>query len=276
MNILVLGASGNVGSHLSHILTEQGHTVLKATSQEPKSPEQIHLNLLTGEGVSDALGKADAAFLLAPPGYVNQDELLNPVIDQAKAHGVKKVVLMTAMGANVDERTPFRKAEIHLEKSGLDYNIIRPNWFMQNFHTFWIQGILEQNTIFLPTGQAKGSFIDARDIASVAAKLLTSDTHKNQDFDLTGSEALDHNEVADILSKVTGKPITYEDISPGVMQEQLIAAGLPKDYVGFLGIILDAFKQGYAESVTPAVETITGQAPIRFEKYAQDHKSAWL
>jgi uncharacterized protein YbjT (DUF2867 family) len=82
---------------------------------------------------------------------------------------------------------PLRKAERHLEASGLAYNVIRPNWFMQNFNTFWLHGIQTAGQIFLPVGQAKGSFIDARDIAAVAAVLLTSDAFDNRDFDLTGA-----------------------------------------------------------------------------------------
>ena len=94
--------------------------------------------------------------------------------ESVAATGVRKLVLMTAMGANADEAAPLRKAEVHLIQSGLAYNIIRPNWFMQNFNTFWLHGILNGGTIALPVGQAKGSFIDARDIAAVAAAPASS------------------------------------------------------------------------------------------------------
>ena len=137
---------------------------------------------------------------MAPPGYVPQDHLLLPLIAQAKAAGVQKVVLMTAMGADAAPDTPLRKAELALEASGIAWNTVRPNWFMQNFHTFWLHGIREQGRILLPTGTARGSFIDARDIADVAAELLLGEAHMNQAFDLTGSEALNHDEVAAVLS----------------------------------------------------------------------------
>ena len=139
-------------------------------------------------------------------------EEITRVARQFVAHGVQKIVLMTAMGANADENAPMRKAEVHLETSGLVYNIIRPNWFMQNFNSFWIQGILEHGKIFLPVGAAKGSFIDARDISAVAARLLSTDDFNQRDFDLTGGVAVDHDAVAAILSKVTGQTITYQDI----------------------------------------------------------------
>ena len=274
-HILVLGANGTVGSELSRLLAAQGETVVKATSRAPTAADQVQLDLRNHAGLSSAFNGVDRAFLLSPPGYTNQDVLLTPLIDEAKARGLKKVVLMSAMGANADENAPLRKAERHLEASGLAYNIIRPNWFMQNFNTFWLQGIRSAGQIFLPVESAKGSFIDARDIAAVAARLLTSDTFANRDFDLTGSLALDHNEVAAILTQASGKPIGFTDIPPDAMLTALKEAGLPQDYAEFLLVILGYFKAGYAERTTDHVQEITGQAPRTLAQYASDYKASW-
>lgn len=272
---LILGASGNVGSEIANLLKNKGHEVALATSRKVEKADQVHLNIVTKEGLEEAFAGVDRAFLLAPPGYTNQDELINPIIDLAKKHGLKKVVFMTAMGADANPEAPMRKAEIHLENSGLPYNIIRPNWFMQNFNTFWIHGILSAQKIFLPVGKAKGSFIDSRDIAAVASELLFNDNFNNQAFNLTGSEALDHDEVASIISKVTGKTIGFEDITPEVMRENLLGAGLPADYTEFLLMILSFFKLGYSEAITTSVKDITGKEPISFAKYAEDYKNNW-
>ncbi|MDX2183885.1 MAG: SDR family oxidoreductase [Gemmatimonadaceae bacterium] len=272
--ILVIGASGTVGRALAPALEVAGHTVRRATSQAA-GPGQVHLNLLTGEGLTAALAGVDAAFLMSPPGHTNQDVLLSPVIDAAKRAGVRKLVLMTAMGADADPNGPMRKLELHLEQSGVTWNVIRPNWFMQNFNTFWIHGIRTANAIQLPTGTAKGSFIDARDIADVAAVLLTSSTHDNQAFDLTGGEAIDHATVAEHLTRALGRTIRYDDITPDVMRPGLLAAGLPADYTEFLLVILHYFKLGAAERVTDAVPTIAGHAPRTFAAYANDYRAAF-
>ena len=274
--ILVVGASGTVGSELSRLLQAQGETVVRATSREARAADQVQLDLVSHAGLKAALAGVDRAFLLSPPGHANQEALLAPMIEAAQAAGLKKVVLMTAMGANADENAPMRKAERRLEASGLAYNIIRPNWFMQNFNTFWIHGIQTAGQIFLPVGSAKGSFIDARDIAAVAARLLSTDEHNGQDFDLTGPRALDHTEAAAILSRATGKTIGFTDITPEAMLQGLLGAGLPKDYAEFLVMILGYFKAGYAERTTDAVQQITGQAPRSFEQYAQDYRASWV
>lgn len=273
--ILIIGASGTVGTELDKVLKSKGQKTVLSTSKKEVKPGQVHLNLLNHEGLEKAFDNIDRLFLLAPPGHTNQDQLLIPVIEMAKKKKVKKVVLMTAMGANAVETAPFRLVEIALEKSGLNYNIIRPNWFMQNFNSFWIHGINTDGKIYLPVAKAKGSFIDARDIAAVAAELLVSDKFNNKDFDLTGTDVINHDEVAEVLSKTTGRKITYQEVDPASMRSSLLGAGLPKDYTEFLLMILDFFKQGYSERTTDAVEKITGRKPISFKKYAEDYKANW-
>jgi uncharacterized protein YbjT (DUF2867 family) len=273
---LVVGSNGNVGSALVPLLARKGQEVLSATSRKTSASGQVQLDLATGEGLAAAFEGVDRAFLLAPPGYTNQDELLSPFIDAARARGLRKVVLMSAMGANADESAPLRKAELYLEKSGVPYNIVRPNWFMQNFNTIWLGSILEQRKIRLPVGKGKGSFIDARDIAATVAELLVRDDWNNRDFDLTGAQALDHDEIAALLSRETGRAIEFEDISSEAMLKALLELKVPKAYAEFLVMILGFYKAGYAERTTPAVQEITGKPPRSFEQYAKDYRSAWL
>ena len=169
----------------------------------------------------------------------------------------------------------MRQAELALERSGLAWNVIRPNWFMQNFHTFWLHGIVTQQAIRLPVGDARTSFIDARDIAAVAAALLVRRDLDNQAFDLTGGEALTHAEVAALLSTALGRAIRFDDITPEEMRPGLLAAGLPADYTEFLLLILSFLKLGFAARTTPHVEAITGKRPRTFAQYAHDYRASY-
>lgn len=276
---LVVGASGSVGSQLLRNLVAQGHAVRAATHRREAvgtrgAVETVFLDLVSGEGRAAAFLGVDGAFLLVPPGHADQHRIASPLIAEAKARRLAKVVLMTAMGANAAD-TPFRRAEQELEASGLAWNIIRPNWFMQNFQTFWVHGINEQGKILLPAGTAKTSFIDARDVAAVAARLLTTHDLDNRDFDLTGPEALDHDEVARLLSDATGHTIAYQEIEPDLLRQGLLASGVPADYAEFLLVILGFLKQGYNARTTDAVERILGRAPGAFRDYARDNRAAW-
>jgi uncharacterized protein YbjT (DUF2867 family) len=272
---LILGARGQIGSALARLLRAEGQAVLRATHGATTEPDQVHIDLASGAGIDGAFARADRAFLLCPPGFTRQDLLLAPAIEAAVRHSLNKVVLMTAMGADADPDSPLRRAELQLERSGLAYTVLRPNWFMQNFHNFWLHSILAEGLIKLPVGNAKGSFIDTRDIAAVAATVLGDPAHDGRAYDLTGSEALNHDEVASLLSEVSGRAIRFQDIEPEAMRPALIAAGLPADYADFLLRILGYFKQGYAERVTPSVGDILGRAPITFAQHAREYRHVW-
>jgi uncharacterized protein YbjT (DUF2867 family) len=277
--ILVVGASGLVGSEIVKLLQKNNHQVRATTSKTPTASagvEQVHLNVVTGEGIKEAFKGVDRAFLLSPPGFADQYQTLAPLIQEAKRQGLRKVVLMTAMGANAVETAPFRRAEIELEQSGLAYNIIRPNWFLQNFNTFWIQGIRKQGKILLPAGTANVSFIDARDIAAVAAELLVNDSFNNRDFDLTGPQAVNHADIARAISGVTGKSIEYKEISPDALKSGLVAAGLPFAYVDFLILIFGFLREGYSARVTDSLKEILGRDPSPLSRYVNDYKPHWL
>lgn len=272
---LVIGASGSIGSEVSRLLKSNGHDVRRATSRKHLDSDQVHLNLLNHEGLKAAVEGIENLFLMAPPGFLNPDEALIPVIEEAEKNGVSKIVLLSALGANEKDTEPLRLVELRLERSGIPYNIIRPNWFMQNFNTYWLGGIKSEGKILLPVEKAKGSFIDTRDIAAVAAELLQSDKFNDQAFDLTGAESLDHDEVAHLLSSVSGRKITYENISPEHMHQLFLQAGLPSEYSEFLLMSLDLFRQGYSDALTDSVEKIIGRKPITFKSYAEDHKEVW-
>jgi uncharacterized protein YbjT (DUF2867 family) len=272
---LIFGARGQIGSELARLLQVDGQHVLRATHSAATEPDQVHIDLGNGTGIDAAFARANRAFLLCPPGFTRQDLQLAPAIDAAVRHGLNKVVLMTAMGADADPESPLRRAELQLERSGLAYTVLRPNWFMQNFHNFWLHSILAEGRIKLPVGTAKGSFIDTRDIAAVAAAVLGNSAHNGRAFDLTGAQALDHDQVAALLSEASGRAIRFEDVPPEAMRANLLAAGLPPDYADFLLLILGYFKQGYAERITTSVQDILGRAPIGFAQHAREFRKVW-
>jgi uncharacterized protein YbjT (DUF2867 family) len=276
---LIIGASGTVGSRIVEQLAREGHSVRATTHrrnavENRKGIERVYLDVATGEGIKQAFEGVSRAFLLSPPGYADQQKVLSPLIAEAKRRNLEKVVLMTAMGANAAD-TPLHRAEQELKATGLRYNVVRPNWFMQNFNTFWLAGIRDEGRIALPVGTAKTSFIDARDIAAVAARLLTTDDQDNRDFDITGPVALDHDAVAHILSEATGRKVAFEDIEPGMLRKGLLAGGVPADYAEFLLVILGFLKQGYAKRTTGLVRQLLGREPIAFEQYAREHRGLY-
>jgi uncharacterized protein YbjT (DUF2867 family) len=272
--ILVLGATGNVGSPLVKALQARGRAVRAASrSGKPvEGAEGVVFDFANPAAAGPAFAGVDAAYVLLPTGYVDSKGLLMPVIEAAAAAKVK-VVFQSVLGVDADDSIPYRQVEIALEQSGVPYVILRPNWFSDNFHTFWKAGI-DHGQIAVPAGDGKSSFIDARDIAESAAAALTSDKFDNKAFNLTGPEALDYAQAAKIISSVVGKDIAYNAIDDKTFIGILTGAGAPADYAAFLASIFYPVRQGWTSLVTPDVEILTGTPARSFEAYAKDNAAA--
>jgi uncharacterized protein YbjT (DUF2867 family) len=223
------------------------------------------------ESYKVAFDGVDRAFVLLPGGYTNPVALLRPVIQAAADHHVK-VVLQTAIGVDADDKNPYRQVELFLIQSGVPFVIFRPNWFADNFHTFWLDDI-KRGVIAVPAGEGRTSFIDVRDVASSATAALTSDRFDGKSLNLTGPEGVSYYDAAGILSKLAGRKITYQPVDDDTFIQAAVAAGMPPDYAAFLAAIFLPVRQGWTAGVTSDVHVLTGKAPRSFEQYAADHAS---
>lgn len=275
--ILVLGATGNVGGQVARLLAAQGHDVL-AVSRNPEAQEAVsglQWVRLDEANLDAVFTGVERAFIFSPPGVTDQYAYLAPYIEASVRHGLKKVVLMTANGVEAaPPEVPLRRAELALEASGVPYAILRPNWFMQNFNTFWIGGIQGRDAIEVPAGDSRSAFIDVRDIGAVAATLLLRDG-TDGGLSLTGPEALTHDEAAAKLSAVAGRAIRYVDLDPEAFRQGLIGAGVGADYAGLLVGLYEGVRQGWAAGVTDVVKQVLGREPISLDQYAADHRAAF-
>lgn len=270
--ILVIGATGQIGRQLVAELVAKGEKV-KAASRKAtpvKGAEAATLDLSEPSGLPAALDGVDRLFLLVPGGTMNPVELTAPVIKAAAERNIK-VVLMTVIGVDADDSIPYRQIELALIKTGVPYVILRPNWFADNFQTYWIHGV-KSGTIAVPAGDGKSSFINVRDIAASAAAALTTSKHDGKAFNLTGPEALSYAQAADILSRVLGRKIAYQATDDATFVNGLTSAGVPADYANFLASIFHPVREGWTAQVTDDVRTLTGKTPRNVEQYARDHK----
>lgn len=92
---------------------------------------------------------------------------MNPSMDAAKQAGVTHVVFLSLIGIENAKYVPHYKVETYLHKINLQTTFLRCSFFMQNLNTTHRKEIKERNEIFVPVGNAKTSFIDARDIGAV-------------------------------------------------------------------------------------------------------------
>lgn len=272
--ILVLGAAGNVGTPLVKALVAKGESVKAATrsGKAVAGAGGVVFNYADTATFAAAFEGVDRAYVMLPAGYVDAKALLLPVIEAAAARKVK-VVFQSVFGVDADDNIPYRQVEIALEKSGTSYVILRPNWFADNFHTYWKAGI-DHGTIAVPAGGGKSSFIDARDIADSAAAALTSSAFDNKAFNLTGPQALGYAEAASLLSETIGKPVAYQPVDDATFVGILTGAGVPADYANFLAAIFHPVREGWTAPISDAVKILTGHPPRSLVTYAADNAAA--
>ncbi|QTQ83105.1 SDR family oxidoreductase [Agrobacterium tumefaciens] len=272
--ILVIGSTGTIGTPLVKALLAKGESVKAAsrTGKVAEGAEGVRFDYTDASTYTDAFDGVDRLFLILAGGRLDAIDALTPVVEEAARRNVK-IVFLSVFGVDADDSIPYRQVELKIIASGAPYVILRPNWFADNFHTYWKAGI-EHGQIAVPAGEGKSSFIDVRDIADSAAAALTSTAFDNKAFNLTGPKAFSYGEAAAIISQAIGKPVGYSAVSDDVFIGILTGAGVPKDYAAFLASIFYPVREGWTSAVTGDVETLTGHAPRSLETYVADHVAA--
>src|SRR5919197_5687476 len=187
--ILVTGATGTVGSEVvKQLLSAKGRReeedmIVKVAARSANDTtfknvgvQVVQLDYNKSDTLSAALRGIDKLFLLTP-FQSNMVDLTSNLVNGAKNTGVKYIVKQSVLGADAEPGiTPsrlHRQAENIIEESGIPFTFLRPNFFMQNFITFYSHFIKTQGAFYVPAGDAKASFVDVRDIAAVAVQALS-------------------------------------------------------------------------------------------------------
>lgn len=281
--ILVIGATGAVGSELVKQLNGQGERVRAATRRPldaarrlGATAECVEFDFERTESFGPALAGVDRVFLIARPGDEHAEESAIPLVDEMVRQGVRHVVDLSAYGAETRDDLALRKIEKYLERSGMAFTHLRPTWFMQIFAAgSLLAGIRSRDAIALPAADARISYVDVRDIAAVAAVALSAQGHAGKAYTLTGPQSLDHHAIARELSQAAGKTVRYLPISEEDARKVLLVAGFSLEraerLLGFYRLV----RSGACDSISPDVETVLGRPAIAMAQFVRDYASCW-
>ena len=104
---------------------------------------------------------------------------------------------------------------------------------------------------------------DTRDVAAVAAVVLTQPGHAGAHYDVTGPQALSYADVAAKLTSVMGRQISYVNAPDDAVRQALLAAGLDGWFANALVGLYQDYRRsgsdGYAAQVTSTVQRLTGR-----------------
>ncbi|HEU4324560.1 MAG TPA: SDR family oxidoreductase [Roseiflexaceae bacterium] len=280
--ILVTGATGTVGAEVLAELQRVGAPVAAAVRDVGRARRAlgdqidcVPFDFAQPATYDGALAGVRRLFLMRPPA-IGDARQLSPLIAAAQRAGVEHVVFLSLLGAERNPVVPHHGIEQELLASGMDWTFLRASFFMQNLSTTHRDDIRDGDVIFVPAGDGRTSFIDARDIGAVGALALTDDRHRNRAYPLTGDAALTYSEVAELLSQALGRPIRYPRPSLAAFALRMRSRGLPWPFILVMCGIYTTARLGLAGAVTPDTAQLLGRPPISVARFAQDYRSSWV
>lgn len=277
--ILVTGATGKVGREVVRQLVATGAPI-RALVRDPVSASPIRLpgvEVVTGDfsrpqTLPPALAGVERVFLLTPahPDMLAYD---TSVVDAAVAAGARRIVKVSVAGGP-DSGTQIGRwhwaGEKKVESSGLEFTFLRPTLYMQQMLVY-ARGISMTGAFSAPLGTGAIAVVDARDVAAVAVRALTEDGHSRQIYDLTGPEALTFDEMADAISKATGRGISYVHVAPEYALKQMLSDGVPRWLADDMLVLFASFREGYGAAVSDTVSRIARRPAGTFAQFAADY-----
>jgi len=279
--ILVSGATGGIGGEICRIFKEAG-TPFRALCRKKQQIEHFKkagIDAVLGDfdrpdTLPAAMQGIDTMFLITPP-TPRQMAQETAAINAAKEAGIGRIVKISASDGNVRSPVPWAKAHAlidhHLRASGIGWTILKPTAFMQNF--LWFRHPIAKGFLPQVTGSGSVSWVDTRDVARVAATVLTQDGHEGATYFLTGPETLDMREAAARLSKALGRKVRYLDLPSPLFRAILRLTGnsgwMAK---GLVAQFADVVAGHHDIDPTFEIERLTGKPPHRFADFIQDHR----
>ncbi|GAA1713372.1 NAD(P)H-binding protein [Streptomyces yatensis] len=260
---LVLGATGKTGRRILARLRLRG-TPVRAASRSSRT----RFDWSDPGGWDAALRGVDVAYVVAPrvPGPVHE------FVARAEAAGVRRLVLLSGRGSDTWGDSSFgldmRSAEDAVRGSALEWTVLRPSNFAQNFDEDVFHAALVAGELALPAGTVPEPFIDAEDVADAAAAVLTEpDRHTGRIYELTGPRALTFGEAVELISRTSGRPIAYRQVSPAQYTAALVEEGVGEEDAHHVAEMFVLMERGLLAGTTDDLATVLGRAPRTFEDY---------
>jgi uncharacterized protein YbjT (DUF2867 family) len=277
--IFVLGATGKIGRHLVPALLDAGAAVRALTRDPAKARIDPRAEVVRGDlDTSDLpalLAGADRVFVLSQGHSADREAATARAAAQA---GVTHLVKLSTTGVHFGQKDPITlahaEAEQAVREAGPAWTILRPGTFMDNRFA-WARSVCEESAVYVPDTDPPSALIHARDIAEVAALVLTTSGHEGATYELTGGEALTTERQVAILAEAIGRPLEYVEETESAAKERLIRVyGWPAQAIDGL-FALKRESAPHEHVVFDTVERLLGRPPLTFAAWARENASAY-
>ncbi|KAJ6532722.1 hypothetical protein DFH09DRAFT_1182058 [Mycena vulgaris] len=268
MTILLTGGTGKSATPLAKLLLQANHPVILAT-RSGKVPAPFKgarfdwFDAATYPLLFEMDPSITRIYLIAP-GNLDIFTPMKAFIDFAVTKGVKRFVLMSGIAMG--------KVHQYLSTLNVEYFVLRPSWFFDNFLLQYGDRIRTKSEIVSAAGDELVGYVSTEDIAEVAFKALVDDVVENTESIIVGPELLSYDKIAGILTEILGREIKHTRLTEADFEQALIRRGLREDYAQMLAALDTLISQGSEEKVYSAANVI-GKRTIR--AFFEANKDVW-
>ncbi|GAB1262326.1 NmrA family NAD(P)-binding protein [Aurantivibrio plasticivorans] len=257
--IAIVGATGKTGARVLQRLDSLGYTTRGLSRNS-----EFAFDWADKSGWQHALQGVKTAYVTYFPDLaVPQAESdIREFVECAKSVGINHLVLLSGRGEEGAQR-----AENVVKDSGLDWNVVRASWFMQNFSESFMLDGLKGGELLLPEPKANEPFIDVDDIAEVVVAALIRPELRNQLLEITGPELLSFSQCVKTIADASHRDIGFETAPVDAYLVGAKAQGLPDDIAWLLNELFVNVLDGRNENTTDTVEHVLGRPARRFQDY---------
>lgn len=281
--VLITGATGQLGKAVVEFLLKKGVPaaqvhVLVRDKNKAAELEQAGVSLHYGDyddyaSLVKAFSGIDKLLLVSGNDFAKRAQQQYNAVKAAKEAGVKHILYTSFDRRNETASSPISfVAKTHLDteeqvrQTGIPYTILRNGLYMDMLPIFAGEQVL-QNGIYFPADEGRTAFATRSNMAEAAANILASEGHENKEYVFANTANYSFGEVAEVISGITGKPVTYTGPAYNAYVETVTGAGMPNEYATMFGAFGEAIRQGEFENTSSDLEKILGRAPVTLKEY---------
>ncbi|HMN25258.1 MAG TPA: SDR family oxidoreductase [Ignavibacteriaceae bacterium] len=281
--ILITGANGHLGgATIDFLLKKNPNAKIKALVRSGEKGKDLKAkgveiaigDYLNYDSLVSAMKGVETILLVSSSTMGDRHAQHKNAIKAAKENGVKHIVYTSVLKANPNSKfsagIDHYKTEGDIKNSGISYTIMR-NTYYADFLPNIIGNAVESGAIYYSAGNAKVNFALRSEMAEANAVVLANPTaHQNKIYEITSASKYTFDEIAGILSEITGKQIKYVDIPVEVLKENIIKFGMPKEVADLMGSIAESMKAGEFDFIDPTLEKLIGRKPTDLKYFLKN------
>src|SRR5215218_3910575 len=233
----------------------------------------------TGPRHSPRRSQAERLLLISTEDLGRRTAQHRAAIEAARVANMRHVAYTSYLNPVEDNPaviTPsHRDTEMALRDSGLAWTALRNSFYAEYQVPAGAQAISTGRLVH-NSGDGRIAYVSREDCAAAAAAVLTTDGHENKAYDITGPEALSQDDVATLLSKVSGRPVEAIAVDDEAFIQGLTASGIPEPVAREFASYGRAIREGFLGEASDAVEALTGRPPRSLREVFEAHRDELL